>query len=66
MKKICMLVLMFVFILNFSACNSETVTLHCDGEDCENTVDVEVEGDNVPDESWVVFCQNCADDVLDD
>lgn len=66
MKKICVIFLIVVLILSLAACKTETVTLHCDGENCENTVEVEVKNGNTPDEGWVVFCQNCADNVLDD
>ena len=66
MKKVCLFLLVVVLILCLAACKTETVTLHCDGENCENTVEVEVKKGNTPDESWVVFCQDCADNVLDD
>lgn len=66
MKKICLLFLVLVLAISLAACKTETVTLHCDGENCENTVEMEVEKGNTPDESWIVFCQDCADNVLDD
>ncbi len=66
MRKICMFFLVLILLLSLVACKSETVTLHCDGENCDNTVEVKVEKDNVPDESWIIFCQDCADNVLDD
>ena len=55
-----------ILTISLAACKTETVTLHCDGENCENTVEVEVEKGSKPDESWIVFCQDCADNVLDD
>ncbi|MBQ3604461.1 MAG: hypothetical protein IJA02_11530 [Clostridia bacterium] len=66
MRRICLLFLVLIFLLSLVACKSETVTLHCDRENCDNTVEVKVEKDNVPDESWIIFCQDCADNVLDD
>lgn len=66
MKKIYLLLLVVLLVLSLAACKTETVTLHCDGENCQNTVEVEVGKDSTPDESWVVFCQDCADNVLDD
>lgn len=66
MRKICLLLLVVLLVLSLAACKTETVTLKCDGEDCQNTVEVEVGKDSTPDESWVVFCQDCADNVLDD
>ena len=66
MRKIILLLLILAFALGLTACNPETVTLHCDGENCENTVEVRVEGKKAPDESWVVFCQDCANNVLQD
>ena len=52
--------------MSIVACSSEMVTLHCDGDNCENLVEVEISNDTVPDESWIVFCQNCADTMLAD
>ena len=66
MKKTGMLFLLIALILCLVACENEIVTLHCDGENCGNTVEVEVTRENIPDESWVVFCQNCAETVLND
>lgn len=66
MKKVFLFLLVFVLMLCLAACKTETVTLHCDGENCENSVEVEVKKGSTPDESWVVFCQDCADNVLDD
>ena len=66
MRKIYLLLLIVVLVLGLAACKTETVTLKCDGEDCQNTVEVEVGKNGTPDESWVVFCQDCADNVLDD
>ena len=66
MKKVLVFLLIAVLMLSLAACKTETVTLHCDGENCENSVEVEVKNGNTPDESWVVFCQDCADNVLDD
>ena len=66
MKKIYLLFLIAVLMLSMTACKKDTVILHCDGENCSNTVEVEVKKDETPDEDWVVFCQDCADNVLDD
>ena len=66
MKKINLLFLIVVLLLSMTACKKETVILQCDGENCSNTVEVEVKKDEIPDEDWVVFCQDCADNVLDD
>lgn len=66
MKKSCLLLLIMMLVLIFAACKTETVTLRCDGENCENTVEMTVGKDSKPDESWVVFCQECASNVLED
>lgn len=66
MKKINLLFLIVVLALSMTACKKEIVILRCDGENCSNTVEVEVKEDEIPDEDWVVFCQDCADKVLDD
>ncbi len=66
MKRVCILFLIVMFLFSLAACKVETVMLQCDGENCDNTVEVKVETDNTPDESWVVFCQDCADNVLHD
>lgn len=66
MKKIGLFFLLIMLLFCIAACKTETVTLHCDGENCENTVEVEAGKDSTPDEDWVVFCQDCADNVLDD
>ena len=66
MKKLYLLLLAVILLLSLVACKSETVKLHCDGENCDNLVEVKVEEDNMPNEDWVVFCQNCAGNVLAD
>lgn len=66
MKKTYLLFLIATLMLSIAACKKETVILHCDGEDCSNTVEVEVRKDETPDESLVVFCQDCADNFLAD
>ena len=66
MKKICFLLLIAVLVCSMTACAAGTVTLHCDGENCANTVEVEYEGDNKPDEQWIIFCETCAKNVLED
>lgn len=66
MRKICFLFLIAVFLMGIVACSSETISLHCDGDNCNNEVAVEISNDTIPDEDWIVFCQNCADTVLDD
>ena len=42
MKKIYLLFLIAVLMISMTACKKETVILHCDGENCSNTVEVEV------------------------
>ena len=66
MRKIGILVILFALALSLSACNSEKVILHCDGENCENTVEMKANKDAKPDESWIVYCKDCADNVLHD
>lgn len=66
MKKICLLFLIVALMFSMTACKKKTVILHCDGENCNNTVEVEAGKDETPDEGWVVFCQDCANNVLDD
>ena len=66
MRKIYLLFLIVMLVFTFVACKAEKVTLHCDGENCENTVEMTVGEDSKPDESWVVFCQDCASNVLED
>lgn len=66
MKRVYILFLIVILLFSLAACKTETVTLQCDGENCNNSVEVKVEKDNTPDESWVVFCQDCADNVLHD
>lgn len=66
MKKLWLLFLIVVLLFSLAACKAETVTLHCDGENCTNVVEVKVEKDDTPDESWVVFCQDCADNDLNE
>ena len=64
MRKIYLMFLFVALVLCLTACG-ETVTLHCDGENCDNTVEVKVEKDKSPDESWVVFCEDCAEAMSD-
>ena len=66
MKKICLLLIIAILALSMIACKAETVTLHCDAEGCENTVEVKVEGENTPDDSWIIFCDDCDDNILAD
>ena len=66
MNKMCLWFWTVALILSMAACKNETVILHCDGEKCSNTVEVEARKDEIPDEEWVVFCQDCADNVLND
>lgn len=66
MKRVWLLFMIVILLFSLVACKTETVTLNCDGENCNNTVEVKVDKDNTPDESWVVFCQDCADNVLND
>ena len=66
MKKLVALMMLFVMAFGLVACETEIVTLHCDGEGCSNTVEMKVENNSKPDESWVIFCKDCADNVLAD
>ena len=66
MKKIICLFLVVAFMFSFAACGAETVTLHCDGEGCDNTVELKTGKDSSPDESWIIFCDDCAQNVLKD
>lgn len=62
MKKIVIILLVMALLLSLSAC-SQTVTLHCDTEGCENTVEVD---EKDADESWVVYCKECKNNNLSD
>ena len=66
MKKTICLILVCLFLTCLTACNPEVVVLDCDGENCENSVEVEAMNDEIPDESWVVFCDDCAETTLKD
>ena len=66
MKRACLLFIIMVLTIALVACKYQTVVLHCDGENCNNTVKVKVDKNSDPDESWVVFCQKCSNDVLND
>ncbi|MBQ6997673.1 MAG: hypothetical protein IJN60_04795 [Oscillospiraceae bacterium] len=66
MKKLLVFVTVIVIVLCLSACANETVTLHCDGANCNKTVSVKVTDGEKPDESWVVFCDSCAKNDLAD
>lgn len=66
MSKFKWLFLIAVCVITFAACGSDTVTLHCDGENCDNTVEVKVKKENTPDESWIIFCADCEEKVLSD
>ena len=65
MKKIYLLILSVVLLLGLVACEKETVMLQCDGKDCNHKVEVEVKKDETPNEEWVVFCQDCANQNVD-
>ena len=62
MKKLLSILLVFVLAVGLLACAPEKVMLQCDGEGCENTVPA----DAGKDDSWVIFCEECRDNVLDD
>ena len=65
MKRIYILLLIAAIILMLMACSPKTIELDCDGENCKNKVEVSFEaGKKEPDESWVVFCQDCKDNKL--
>ena len=66
MKKIGLIVLVLVLIFSLVGCSGEIVSIHCDTEGCKNMVEVEVKEGKTVDESWVVYCEECADKVLDD
>ena len=59
MKKILCFVLALAMALAVSGCG-KTKTLTCDG--CGKTVEVS-ESSNMTDE-WLVFCEDCQDDVV--
>ena len=66
MKKFTLAVVALVICLSVIGCGKQKVMVQCDGEDCENMVEV-VEKDGVKvDESWVVYCKTCADELLED
>lgn len=66
MKKAYIIVLIFTLFISVTGCEEEKIALHCDGENCQNIVDVVVDSSRKPDESWVVFCQDCATSDLAD
>ena len=55
MKKLIAALLAAMLVLALAACNK--VTLHCDG--CGK----EVSADSNMDESWSIFCNDCAKDL---
>jgi len=59
MKKILCFVLALAMVLAVSGCG-KTKTLICDG--CEKEVQVS-ESSNMTDE-WLIFCEDCQDDVV--
>lgn len=65
MKKLFFFVLIAILLLCVG-CGTHTATLHCDGENCQNVVEVTVDEEITLDENWVVFCQDCADNILKD
>ena len=66
MKKIWVLIFAILFVFSLLACSAQTVTLHCDTEGCENLVEVEVNDGEEVDEQWVVYCETCANETLND
>lgn len=66
MRKLICVILLSFFLVVVVGCGSETVNLHCDSDNCDNTVTVKVKKDEKPDESWVVFCEDCSKGVLAD
>ena len=66
MKKICYFLLIIVIMFNMVACKTETVMLQCDGEKCNNKVEVKVNGKETPNDKWIVFCESCAENDLTD
>ena len=59
--------LALIMIFNIVACtdDNENVELSCDGEDCDNLVSISGNEDKTPDDSWVVFCDECAKNLND-
>ena len=66
MKRIVLTLLLIVVIISIVSCKNETVGLHCDGDGCENIVEVKIRKDETPDENWVIFCEECAKNELAD
>ena len=60
MKKVYLLLLAVVLVFTMTGCKKKVV-LHCDGENCGSAVEFKVKKDTVADESWVVFCEACAE-----
>ena len=66
MKKIFLVLLAIMMMCGIVACGAEKIELHCDGENCDNIVLVTQKGEDTPDESWVIYCKECAENVLGD
>jgi hypothetical protein len=60
MKKVCILLTVVTCLLTMTACVPETAELHCDYEGCDNVVSFVVKDGQNMDESWTVFCEECA------
>lgn len=58
LKKLLLILLVFSLVLSLSACFKKK-TLHCDG--CGKEVQV-AESSNM-EESWLVFCKECNEDI---
>ena len=58
MKKYVLALIVLLVAITLGACG-EKVMLHCDAEDCTNTI----AADEGMDESWVVFCESCSDKI---
>ena len=61
MRKIFAILLVMILTFGLIACKSESVTLHCDGANCDNVIVVKGEEARKFDDSWLIFCKDCED-----
>lgn len=61
-KKIIVFMLVFALMSIIASCHKEMKTLTCDG--CG--VDVQVEADSNMEEDWLVYCEKCNAEILED
>ena len=60
MKKLTILLLVFVISISLLACTPEEVMLECDG--CGKSIPASAEMDN----DWVIYCEECQHNLLGD